>query len=151
MFNTLYRCPRAVARHENAPLAESRRRYLEHLGAQGAAIHTIRAAAGVLYRATMMMKLDESSPVERRDVERAARHWAHRWYLNASSRGPDQTDKEFRQTTCLGFDDGLHHLLARAILHRDHNRFLVHVHSDIFNVTTHVSCLLGGKLIRANV
>src|SRR5215467_4152518 len=28
------------------------------------------------------------------------------------------------------------------------NRFLVHVHSDIFNVTTHLSCLLGGKLIR---
>ncbi len=74
MFNTLYRCPRTVARHENAPLAESRRNYLEHLAAQGAAIHTIRAAAGVVYRATiMMMKLDESGPVERRDVERAAK------------------------------------------------------------------------------
>jgi hypothetical protein len=81
-------------------LAESRRRYLEHLGSQGAAIHTIRAAAGVIYRATMMMKLDESSPVERKDVERVAKRWAYRWYRNASSRGPDQTDKEFRQTTC---------------------------------------------------
>jgi len=99
MFNTLYRCPRTVARHESAPLAESRRRYLEHLAAQGAAIHTIRAAAGVVYRATMMMKVDESSPVERKDVERAAKRWAHRWYRNASSRGPDLTDKEFRQTT----------------------------------------------------
>ena len=47
MFNTLYRCPRTIARHENGPLAESRRHYLEHLAAQGAAIHTIRAAAGV--------------------------------------------------------------------------------------------------------
>jgi hypothetical protein len=100
MFNTLYRCPRTVARHENAPLADSRRHYLGHLAAQGAAIHTIRAAAGVVYRATMMMKLDDSSPVERKDVERAARRWAHRWYRNASSRGPYQTDKEFRQTTC---------------------------------------------------
>jgi len=100
MFNTLYRCPRTVARHENAPLADSRRRYLEHLAAQGAALHTIRAAAGVIYRAATMMKLDDSSPVERKDVERAARRWAHRWYRNASSRGPDQTDKEFRQTTC---------------------------------------------------
>jgi hypothetical protein len=100
MFNTLYRCPRTVARHETAPLAESRRRYLEHLAAQGAAIHTIRGAAGVIYRATILMKLDESSPVERRDVERAAKRWAHRWYRNASSRGPDLTDKEFRQTTC---------------------------------------------------
>jgi hypothetical protein len=57
MFDTLYRCPRAIARHENGPLAESRRRYLEHLAAQGAAIHTIRAAAGVIYRATILMKL----------------------------------------------------------------------------------------------
>jgi site-specific recombinase XerD len=32
--------------------------------------------------------------------ERAAKRWAHRWYRNASSRGPEQTDKEFRQTTC---------------------------------------------------
>ena len=100
MFNTLYRCPRTIARHENGPLAESRRRYLEHLAAQGAAIHTIRAAAGVIYRAVTMMKLDESSSVERKDVEHAAKRWAHRWYRSASSRGPDLTDKEFRQTTC---------------------------------------------------
>ena len=100
MFNTIYRCPRTIARHEHGPLSESRRRYLEHLAAQGAAIHTIRAAAGVIYRATILLKLDESSPVERKDVDRAAKRWAHRWYRNASSRGPDQTDKEFRQTTC---------------------------------------------------
>jgi hypothetical protein len=100
MFNTLYRCTRIIARHENAPLADSRRRYLEHLATQGAALHTIRAAAGVIDRATILMKLDESSPVERKDVERAAKRWAHRWYRNASSRGPDLTDKEFRQTTC---------------------------------------------------
>jgi hypothetical protein len=54
----------------------------------------------VVYRATIWMKLDESSPVERKDVERAARRWAHCSYRNASSRGPEQTDKEFRQTTC---------------------------------------------------
>jgi len=28
MFNTLYRCPRTIARHENGPSHESRRRYL---------------------------------------------------------------------------------------------------------------------------
>ena len=37
-----------------------------------------------------------------------------------------------------------------AIQDGDHNRFLVHVHSDILDVVTHLSCLLGGKLIRAN-
>jgi len=59
MLNTLYRCTRTIARHQNAPLAESRCRYLEHLAAQGAAIHTIRAAAGVIYRTTVLMKLDD--------------------------------------------------------------------------------------------
>jgi hypothetical protein len=51
MFNILYRCPRTVARHKNGPLHESRRRYLDHLSAQGAALHTLRGAAGIIYRA----------------------------------------------------------------------------------------------------
>jgi hypothetical protein len=63
-------------------------------------LHTITAAAGVIYRAAIWMKLDETGPVERKDVERAAKRWAHRSYRNASSHGPEQTDKEFRQTTC---------------------------------------------------
>jgi hypothetical protein len=44
MFNIPYRCPRTVARHENGPLHESRCLYLEHLAAQGAALHTLRGA-----------------------------------------------------------------------------------------------------------
>jgi integrase/recombinase XerD len=100
MFNILYRCPRTVARHENGPLHESRRCYLEHLSAQGAALHTLRGAAGIIYRAAIWMKLDESSPVERKEIGCAAKRWAHRSYRNASCRGPQQTDKEFRQTTC---------------------------------------------------
>ena len=74
-----------------------------------AALHTITAAAGIIYRAAIWMKLDESGPVERKDVERAAKRWAHRSYRNASSRGLEQTDKEFRQTTCnwLRFADRL--------------------------------------------
>jgi hypothetical protein len=99
MFNILYRCPRTVARHENGPLHESRRRYLEQVAAQGAALHTLRGAAGIIYRAAIWTELDESSPVERKEVERAANRWAHRSYRNASCRGPQQTDKEFRQTT----------------------------------------------------
>jgi len=100
MFNILYRCPRTVARHQSGPLHESRRLYLEHLAAQGAALHTLRGAAGIIYRAAIWMKLDESSPVERKEVELAAKRWAHRSYRNASCRGPELTDKEFRQTTC---------------------------------------------------
>jgi hypothetical protein len=43
------------------------------------------------------MNLDESGPVERKDVERAAERWAHRSYRNASSHGPEQTDEELRR------------------------------------------------------
>lgn len=78
IFKALYRCARLIARHENGPLLESRRRHLEHLAYQGAALHPIRATAGVIYRATVMMKLDESSPVEAKDIERTAKQMGHR-------------------------------------------------------------------------
>src|ERR1700693_3186052 len=48
------------------------------------------------------------------------------------------------------FDDGFHDQFPTAIQDGDHNRFLVHVHSDIFDLVTHLSCLLGGKLIRVH-
>lgn len=65
MFNTLYGCSRTIARHENAPLYESRRSYLEHLAAQGSSRKTLRVAAEVIYRAAVYMRLDSSSQVER--------------------------------------------------------------------------------------
>src|SRR5713226_8132706 len=59
-----------------------------------------------------------------------------------------ETVEELQNATGFGFDDGLHHHLPALIQDGDHDRFLVHVHSDIFDVVTHLSCLLGGKLIR---
>ena len=53
MFKTLYRCARTAARHENGPAARSRLAYLEHLAAGGATLHSLRANAGVLYRAAV--------------------------------------------------------------------------------------------------
>ena len=61
MSNALCRSPRTEARHENDRLHESRRRHLEHFVAQGAAPHTLRGAAVIIYRATIGIKLDESS------------------------------------------------------------------------------------------
>src|SRR5713226_1046268 len=61
-----------------------------------------------------------------------------------------ETVEELQNAAGFGFDDGLHHQLPTLIQDGDHNRFLVHVHSDIFDVVTHLSCLLGGKSIRAN-
>ncbi len=61
---------------------------------------------------------------------------------------PPQTVEELQNAAGFGFQDGFHDQLSTAIQDGDHNRFLVHVHSDIFDLVTHLSCLLGGKLIR---
>jgi len=57
---------------------------------------------------------------------------------------------ETRECCWLWFPDGFHHLLPVAIHDGDNNRFLVRIHSDIFDVVSHLSCLLGGKLIRVD-
>src|SRR5215831_10439814 len=64
---------------------------------------------------------------------------------------PLQSVDKLQNAAGFGFDNGFHYQLAAAIPDGDHNRFFVDVHADILNVTTHMSCLLGGKLIRANV
>ena len=64
MFKTLYCCPRTIARHENGPLCESRRAYLEHLAAQGSSRKTLRVAAEFTYCAAVHVGLDPSSPVD---------------------------------------------------------------------------------------
>ncbi len=100
MFKTIYRCARTVARHENGPAAQSRLKYLEHLAAGGACVHSLRVHAGVIYRTAVWMNLDDTSPVERTAVEKAAKEWANRRYRNASAYGPEQTEKEFKFITC---------------------------------------------------
>ena len=88
MFKTLYRCPRTIARHENGPLCESRRTYLEHLAAQGSSRRTLRVAAESIYRAAVHMRLDSCSQVKRSDVEQAAKDWATRPYGNGKPNRP---------------------------------------------------------------
>src|SRR5216683_5721560 len=61
-----------------------------------------------------------------------------------------QTVDELQNAVGFGFEDGFHDQLPTAIQDGDHNGFLVHVHSDIFDVVTHSSCLLGGESIPAN-
>src|SRR6266700_2193774 len=61
-----------------------------------------------------------------------------------------ETVEKLQNAAGFVFDDGLHHQLPALIQDGDHNGFLVHVHSDIFDVITHLSCLLGGKIIRVS-
>lgn len=100
MFKTLYSCSLTVARHEEGPLCESRRRYLEHLAKEGASRSMLLRASGVMYRAAMRMNLDESSAVEETAVAKAAQEWAHRKDGNPTRRVARHTQREFQQITC---------------------------------------------------
>ena len=110
MFKTLYGCPRTIARHENGPLCESRRTYLEHLAAQGSPRKTQRVAAEFVYSAAVHMGLDPSARVERSDVELAAKDWATRPYGNGNQIGPERVMRRFRLVVCgwLRFADRAH-------------------------------------------
>jgi len=61
-----------------------------------------------------------------------------------------QTVDKLQNAAGFAFDGALNRQLATVIEDSDHDRFLVHVHSDTFDLTTHLSCLLG-KAQRANV
>jgi hypothetical protein len=78
MFKIIYRCNRTIERHTNSPLADPRRRYLEHLAAGGANPSVMRNAAALMYRAVQLSDLEVDRPVKRTEVEQAAKKWAGR-------------------------------------------------------------------------
>ena len=100
MFKSLYCCARTVARHENGPAAQCRLKYLEYLAAGGSGLHSLRANARAIYRSAVCMNLDDTSPVERTAIEKAAKDWANRHYLNVFGISLEETEKEFRFITC---------------------------------------------------
>ena len=51
MFKVFYRRNRTIERHTNSPLADPRRRYLEHLATGGASPSMMKNAAALIYRA----------------------------------------------------------------------------------------------------
>src|SRR5206468_13119321 len=61
-----------------------------------------------------------------------------------------QTVDELQNAAGLGFHNRLHYQLATAVQHRDHGRFLVHVHADILDVATHSVASLGERSFASN-
>jgi hypothetical protein len=83
---------------------ESRRRFLEHLAAEGASLSMLLRASGVMYRAAVLMQLDEASPVEQIAVERTAKRWAARRNGNPNLREPKHTEREnFDRSPAIGY------------------------------------------------
>jgi site-specific recombinase XerD len=63
VFDQLFECPRAIARHRGGPLPEERLRYLGHLAGQGMARATLREAANYLLIVADYLRLSDR-PVE---------------------------------------------------------------------------------------
>jgi site-specific recombinase XerD len=80
MFELLFQCPQARARHQNGPLAEERHRFLVHCGRQQLSLNTLRCIAG--YTLIIAKALDLANRpgevIPRAQIEAAANCWANR-------------------------------------------------------------------------
>ena len=78
MFENLFHYPRVLARHVSGPLAEERRRYLDHRAAQGTPRSTLLRYATELLVVASSLELKPRHPVRPGQIQRAARRWARR-------------------------------------------------------------------------
>jgi site-specific recombinase XerD len=78
MFEILFHYPRVLARHVSGPLAEERRRYLDHRAAQGTPRSTLLRYATELLVVASNLVLKPRHPVRPGQIQWAARRWARR-------------------------------------------------------------------------
>lgn len=78
MFETLFHYPRVLARHVSGPLAEERRRYLDHRAAQGTPRSTLLRYATELLVVASSLELKPGHQARPGQIQRAARRWARR-------------------------------------------------------------------------
>jgi integrase/recombinase XerD len=94
MFDKLFTCPRTIARHETAPYAASRSRFLEHASRTGMCHQRMRDMAARIYKLCVSMDLDRVDSVSVRDLETFADKWAYRKNPVDTLREPKNTRKE---------------------------------------------------------
>jgi integrase/recombinase XerD len=75
VFDKYFSLPAAIARHQSAPLAQERERFLTHLEATGTRRSAIRIAATYLLQAVNILGLRRLRDVTLEEVDRAADHW----------------------------------------------------------------------------
>jgi integrase/recombinase XerD len=80
MFNKLFICPVAVARHCEAPLVKERTAYLDYLASRGSSHGSLRLTASYLLVITDILRLEDlpARMVLGTDIEEAAKRWATR-------------------------------------------------------------------------
>lgn len=78
MFDQLFTCPRAIARHSTAPLLEERLRYLSYCAARGSTRSSLRLIAQHLLLFTDRLPLDAEAQVSLEQIRAAADLWITR-------------------------------------------------------------------------
>src|SRR5437879_12936787 len=80
MFEQLFERPHALARQQNGPLAEERRRYLVHCAEQQMAPRTLRCIAIYTLVVAKALRLADRPDelLTRREIEAEADRWANR-------------------------------------------------------------------------
>jgi hypothetical protein len=105
MFQTLFSYPRVLARHAGGPLAEERRRYLEHRAAQGTPRSTLLRYATELLVVASNLRLRPGQLVRPRQIQQAGQRWARRQRRRGRATGLRWSEVHFVQaaTLWLGF------------------------------------------------
>jgi hypothetical protein len=75
VFDKYFSLPAAIARHQSAPLAKERERFLTHLEATGTGRSAIRIAATYMLQVISVLRLRRLRDVTLEEVDRAADHW----------------------------------------------------------------------------
>ena len=78
MFDRLFNCPKAVARHQSAALLDARVRFLQHCQDCGSPRGTLRRLARELLVVIDQLNLQPEGEVRLEDIEVAAHRWAYR-------------------------------------------------------------------------
>lgn len=78
MFENLFKLPSVISRHQKAPFAEERRRYLLHCSQQGYAHTTLRVMADDLFWVARKLCVYPELRVTPEQIKRAAKGWSER-------------------------------------------------------------------------
>ena len=98
MFDQLFNCPEAVARHQSAPLLNARVRYLRHCQDVGSPRGTLRRKAHELLVIIDQMNLQPEGAIRSEEIEAAARRWAYRQPSHYKLRDPEEARRHFVRT-----------------------------------------------------
>lgn len=98
MFETLFRYPAIVARHQNGPFAEARERFLSHCYEQGMAQATLQRRAQELLVVAERIDITVGEEIKPSVIEAAADRWAREQRKRKRAQGLRWSRELFIQT-----------------------------------------------------